>query len=184
MIDVQHLRSSRFRVVALLVSAVLFAAPVQAGSDSFGVAKAAFDSASGSKDVLHEGYVKAFTIWRDLAAAGDARALYHLGIMQMFGLGGAKFSREGGMRNIHLAAENDYAVAQSYLGLLAEHGDGSFARLGPDVALQWWRKGAEGNHCPAIRRMAKAYTNGELGLTADAARAAEWKAREPGCVKN
>ena len=170
--------------LVLLASVILYPSPAPAEVNQFDTAKAAFASASGSKDTHHEGYVKAFAIWRELAAAGDNRALYHLGVMQIFGLGGARFSREGGMRNIHRAAENGYPVAQSYLGLLAEHGDGSFARLGPDVALDWWRKAAEGNHCPAIRRMAKAYANGELGLVRDDSRSAEWKDREAGCQKS
>lgn len=153
-------------------------------SDRYERAKAAYDEAAASQDGKHEGYSRARVIWQELAAEGDARARYHIGILHLFGLGDAEFDQQKGMQNVSAAAQDGYPVAQSLMGLLTERGDGTMARTGDDVALAWWRKGAEGNHCAAIRRLSRAYERGELGLAADAGEAARWSAREPGCVKN
>ena len=175
-------------VLGALAGAALALSMAQAGAAANDgrceEAKAAFASASGSRDGNHAGYVRAYSLWSELAQEGDTRALYHLGIMNMFGIGGAEFEQNLAMQRIRAAADAGYAQAQSYLGFVAENGDGALARRGDEVALSWWRKGAQGNHCVAIRRMAKAYRNGELGLEADAAKAAEWAAREAGCERN
>lgn len=56
-------------------------------------------------------------------------------------------------------------------------------KTGDELALSWWQKGAEGNHCIAVRRLVSVYTNGELGVEADAKQAAEWEARQATCQK-
>ena len=95
-----------------------------------------------------------------------------------------EFDQAIGVRKVRKAAQAGYPVAQSLLGFIAENGGGVAVESGDQVAIDWWRKGAQGNHCAAIRRMVKAYTNGELGLPADAAKASEWEARQKDCTKN
>ena len=149
----------------------------------FALALAAFEEASAAGDGKHEGFARAYQIWTNLAEAGDTRANYHMGMMNMFGLGGAEFEQHIGIGNIRLSAKGGYPIAQSFMGFLVEQSDGSLVRTGDELALSWWRKGAEGNHCAGVRRLVKAYQNGELGLDADAAIAAEWQARTETCNK-
>ena len=149
----------------------------------FAQALAAFDEASASTDGKHEGFARAYLIWTELAQAGDTRANYHMGIMNMYGLGGAEFEQHVGVGNVRLAAENGYPIAQSLMGFLVERSDGTMVKTGDEVALDWWRKGAEGNHCTAVRRMVKIYRNGELGVAADPAKATEWETRIATCHK-
>lgn len=155
-----------------------------ASDERFDQARAAFESASGSRDGNHEGYVRAYAIWAELAEEGGSRALYHIGIMNMYGLGGAEFDQLTGVHNVRAAAEGGYPMAQSFMGFMVERSDGLMVEKGDEAALAWWRKGAQGNHCAAVRRLARAYENGELGLPADAAKAAEWNARQQSCDKN
>jgi TPR repeat protein len=149
----------------------------------FGQALAAFDEASDSVDGKHEGFTRAYVMWTELAQTGDTRANYHMGIMNMYGLGGAEFEQQVGIGNVRIAAENGYPIAQSLMGFLVERSDGTMVKTGDKVALDWWRKGAEGNHCTAVRRMVKIYQNGELGVDADPAKAAEWETRIATCHK-
>jgi TPR repeat protein len=127
--------------------------------------------------------VRAYSIWSELAKGGDTRANYHMGMMNMFGLGGAKFEQHTGIDNIRIAAKGGYPIAQSFMGFLVESSDGSLVRTGDELALAWWRKGAAGNHCAGVRRLAKAYSKGELGLSADDSKAAEWETRRASCNK-
>jgi TPR repeat protein len=168
-------------LAALLLTASL--AQAGGGDERFERAMSAFDEASASKNGEHPGYARAHEIWRELASEGDVRARYHIGILHMFGLGGAEYDRPLAMQLVRAAANGGYAQAQSYMGLLAEQGDGLQARRGDDVALEWWTKAAEGGHCAAVRRLARAYTEGELGLEADTTKAAAWNARMDGCRK-
>lgn len=167
---------------ALLCLALAGAA--HGADDRFAQAKAAFAEASASGNGEHEAYDRAHALWRELAAEGDLRARYHIGILHMFGLGKAAFDQQLAIDHVRAAAQGGYAQAQSYMGLITENGDGTVARRGDALALEWWRKGAEGGHCAAVRRMARAYGNGELGLSVDRAKADEWAAREAGCSKN
>lgn len=151
--------------------------------EQFTQALAAFDEASESKNRTHEGFARAYAMWSELAQAGDTRANYHMGIMNMYGIGGAKFEQLLGIGNVRVAAENGYPIAQSLMGFLVERSDGTMVKTGDELALSWWRKGAEGNHCIAIRRLVSVYKNGELGVEADAKQAAEWEARQANCQK-
>ena len=171
-----------FAAGALLLLAALPAAHAL-DEKRFAEALAAFDEASGTPDIKHPSFVRAYSIWSELAKDGDTRANYHMGMMNMFGLGGAEFEQRVGINNIRIAANGGYPIAQSFMGFLVESSDGSLVRTGDELALSWWRKGADGNHCAGIRRLAKAYKKGELGLSADAAKAAEWEARTASCSK-
>lgn len=168
------IRTSLFSFMLLVVSAPLAAATFEEGL-------AAYDAATASKDLEHEGYAQAYEIWRPLAKAGHPGATYHVGMLHYFGLGGVEFDQYRAFQLFTAAAENGYPLAQSLLGLMAEQGDGTFTVVSEDVALQWYRKSAESGHCPAVRRLSVAYEKGELGLTPDAEQAAEWRSRIAGC---
>jgi TPR repeat protein len=168
-----------------LAFALATAMPAGAGGDErYARAKTAYDEAAASGDQDHPGYDRALVIWQEMAADGDARAMYHIGMMYMFGLGSVGIDQQTAMQHVRAGAEGGYPVAQSFMGWVVETGDGTMAVTGDEIALAWWRKGAEGGHCTAVRRMSRAYRNGELGLARDAAKADAWAAREDGCFKN
>jgi TPR repeat protein len=176
----------RTLIIAGLFFTILGTLPLaSAATDDqrFAEALAAFDEAKGTQEAKHEGYQRAYIIWSELAEAGDTRANYHMGMMNMFGIGGATFDQLIGVQNIRIAAEGGYAIAQSFMGFLVERSDGTLVRAGDELAFSWWQKGAEGKHCAGVRRMVKVYTNGELGVAADPAKAAEWQALMETCNK-
>ena len=63
------------------------------------------------------------------------------------------------------------AGAQSFLGLMYEHGWG--VPQDDAQAVKWWRKAAEQGHAAAQNNLGWAYQNGR-GLQQDDAQAAEW----------
>ena len=146
-------------------------------------ALAAFDEAVASSDPDHPGYGRAREAWERLAAAGSAGAVYHVGILHLYGAGGAAFDQVRALRLIQDAARNGFPPAQTYLGLLAERGDGSMVLADERLALDWYTHGARGGHCAAVRRVVRAHEHGELGAAADASKAAGWRARLKGCRK-
>ena len=146
-------------------------------------ALAVYDEAVASNDPKHPGYKKAREAWEPLAAGGDPAATYHLGMLRLFGLGGAAFDQLQAAVMIQMAAEHRYPPAQTFLGLLAERGDGSVVAADDKLALDWYTNGALGGHCAAVRRLVQAYEQAELGVAADAGKADEWRARLDGCRK-
>ncbi len=179
-----RIQTSRLRGTVLGLALLCAAATDAADDDRFERARAAFDEAAASRDGEHEGYDRAFALWHQLATEGDTRARYHIGILHMYGLGKAEFDQQLAVQNVRAAAEGGYPVAQSLMGFLVERSDGTLVVTGDEAALNWWRKGAEGNHCVAVRRMQQAYEQGELGLAADPAKASEWAARRETCDRN
>lgn len=146
-------------------------------------ALAAYDEAVDSKDPKHPGYKRAREAWEPLAAAGDPASTYHLGMLHLFGLGEAAFDQMDAILKIGMAAKHRYPPAQTFMGLLAERGDGSLVAADGKLALDWYTHGALGGHCAAVRRLVRAYEQAELGATKDAAKADEWRARLDGCRK-
>lgn len=144
---------------------------------------AVFNEAVASKDPKHPGYKKARETWEPLAAAGDPASTYHLGMLHLFGLGGASFDQLQAVLMIRKAAEHRYPAAQTFMGLLAERGDGLIVVANEELALEWYTHGALGGHCAAVRRLVQAYEQAELGVVADAGKADEWRVRLDGCRK-
>lgn len=144
-------------------------------------ALAVYDEAVASEDPKHPGYKRAREAWEPLAAAGDPASIYHLGMLRLFGLGGASFDQLEAVLMIERAAEHRYPPAQTFMGLLAERGDGSIVAADGKLALEWYTHGALGGHCAAVRRLVQAYEQAELGVVADAGKADEWRARLDGC---
>ena len=146
-------------------------------------ALAVYDEAAASKDPKHPGFKRAREAWEPLAARGDPASTYHLGMLHLFGLGEATFDQLNAALKIQMAAEHRYAPAQTFMGLLAERGDGSVVAADEKLALDWYTHGALGGHCAAVRRLVQAYEQAELGVAADAGKADEWRARLDGCRK-
>ena len=147
------------------------------------VALAAYDEAVASQDPKHPGYERAREAWEPLAAGGDPASIYHLGMLHMFGLGGANFDQLVAVRMIETAAENRFPQAQTFMGLLAERGEGMMVAADEQLALEWYTHGARGGHCAAVRRVVRAFEAGELGVAVDAGEADEWRSRLDGCRK-
>lgn len=146
-------------------------------------ALAVYDEAVASKDPKHPGFKQAREAWEPLAAGGDPASTYHLGMLHLFGLGEAAFDQLNAVLKIQMAAEHRYPPAQTFMGLLAEQGDGSVVAADAKLALDWYTRGALGGHCAAVRRLVQAYEQAELGVAADAGKADEWRARLDGCRK-
>ena len=146
-------------------------------------ALAVYDVAVASKDPKHAGFKQAREAWEPLATRGDPAATYHLGMLRLFGLGEASFDQVEAVLMIQKAAEHRYPAAQTFMGLLAEQGDGSMVAADEKLARDWYTHGALGGHCAAIRRLVRAFEQAELGVAADAGKADEWRARLDGCRK-
>ena len=146
-------------------------------------ALAVYDEAVASKDPKHPGFKRAREAWEPLAAGGDPAATYHLGMLHLFGLGGASFDQLEAVLMIERAAEHRHPAAQTFMGLLAEQGDGLVVAAGQELAIEWYTHGALGGHCAAVRRLVRAYEQAELGVAADAGKADEWRAQLDGCRK-
>jgi TPR repeat protein len=151
--------------------------------EAYLAALAIYDEAVASKDPKHPGFKQAREAWEPLADGGDPASTYHLGMLHLFGLGGAAFDQLDAFRKIETAAEHRYPPAQTFMGLLAERGDGLIVALDAKLALEWYAHGALGGHCAAVRRLVKAYEQAELGVAADAGKAGEWRGRLDGCRK-
>ncbi len=152
-----------------------------AADAAFAAGLAAFDEANAAGDPQHPGYAKARERWEPLARTGDARAEYHMGVLHLYGLGGAEPNPNRAIDMIRDAAEKGYPQAQSFLGLMSERGTGFYARKDDGEALRWYRKAAEQGHCVSVRRLARALEKGELGLEPDPGEAARWREREATC---
>ena len=146
-------------------------------------ALADYDEAVASKDSKHPGFTQAREAWEPLATGGDPASTYHLGMLHMFGLGGANFDQLVAVRMIETAAEGRFPPAQTFMGLLAERGEGMMVAADEGLALEWYTHGARGGHCAAIRRLVRVFEAGDLGVTADAGKADEWRSRLDGCRK-
>ena len=142
---------------------------------------ARYDEAVAAGDASHPGFGEAREAWERLAEAGSPGAVYHLGILHLYGIGGAAFDQVRAVKLIQDAARNGFPPAQTFMGLLAEDGDGTMVLVDDRLALDWYTHGARGGHCAAVRRVVRAYEKGELGVAADASEAAGWRTRLDGC---
>jgi TPR repeat protein len=126
--------------------------------------------------------VRLDTVRRQCAAealSGDAEALYQLALTEL-GLGG-RWQPERALPRIREAAERGISEAQYWLAWQYEAGP-----LLPDdaaLALDWYRRAADGRHRLAVARLASAYENGELGLSADPAEALRYRALQSQCAR-
>ena len=142
-----------------------------------------YDKAVTSREPFHEGFKQAYVVWEPLADAGHPGAQYHLGLLHYLGAGGVTVDQPVGIGLIKSSAESGYGTAQAFLGLLAEHGDGTAFLHRDDVAIEWYTKAAESGSCAGVKRISHAFANGELGLTKSSEEAERWRGRIATCTK-
>ena len=88
-------------------------------------------------------YAAALSLFRPLAAQGNAKAQCNLGFMYESGQGVVEDHKEA-VRLYRLAAAQGYAIAQSFLGNMYEHGRGVVQDH--KEAVKWYRlAAAQGN---------------------------------------
>jgi TPR repeat protein len=118
-----------------------------------------------------------------LALLGDSTAQFLVGQLYAFGLGVTKDDERAIMwfrksawehhGELDSAAPAEYYVAQDY----AE--TGGMVEQNYDEASKWLRRAAEGGHKLAAALLAKAYSEGLLGLPQDLDQARAWLERAP-----
>ncbi len=166
-----------------LAFAATLGAPAVAEA-SYEVGLAAYDEAVASRKPDHPAYARAFSAWSSVAEEDRSPALrYHLGMMYYFGIGGAPINQPLGLELIEGAAADGYALADAYIGLLHDKGDGMMVPNDESLALERYERAAEGRNCAAIKRLAQAHEQGDLGLAPDPERAAAYQARVQDCVR-
>ncbi len=108
---------------------------------------------------------------------GDPDATYQLALFSL-GLAGV-WKPDEAIPLIRSAAAQGVSEAQYWLGWQAELG--LELPNDPEVARYWYEQAALGRHRLALERMAVAYEQGELGLTADARAALDLRAEIRRC---
>lgn len=111
-------------------------------------------------------YAKARHWYGRAAAAGDARAIYQLGLMEELGQGGAK-DDAAAIGHYRRAAETGLVAAQARLGL-------ALARTGQtSEAVTWLTRAAEAGDATAANNLGVILEQGK-GVAKDPAQAARW----------
>jgi TPR repeat protein len=116
-----------------------------------------------------------------LAPAASAEGEYELGLAAYDEAAASRMP--DALRLIEGAAEDGYALADAFIGLLHDKGDGMMVPHDPALAVARYERAAEGNNCAALKRLAQAYGEGKLDVEPDADRAAAYAARVPECVR-
>jgi len=150
--------------------------------DSYEDSLVAYDQARESKIGEHPGYAFAGDIWERMALDGHPPSQYHLGLLHYFGNGSREFNHNKTGELIRQSAASGYPLAHAFMALQNENGDGALFLKSDETALENWQLAASGGHCGSIKRLKKAYADGELGLSVDTARVAELEAQEPNCT--
>jgi len=170
-------------VLPVLVLAVGLA-PAACAEGEYEAGLAAYDEAVASRMPDHPAYARAYEVWSEVPEDERSPALrYHLGMMYYFGIGGAPIRQPDALLLIESAAEDGYALADAFIGLLHDKGDGMMVPHDAALAAARYERAAEGNNCAALKRLAQAYETGDLDVEPDAERAAAYAARVPECVR-
>jgi len=110
-------------------------------------------------------------------------AQHHLGILHYVGNGGADFNHNAAADLTKAAAAQGYAPSHGFIAFHTENGDGLMFRKGDELALESYRKAADGGHCGSIKRLIRAANEGELGMSADPAAASALESKLPECIR-
>ena len=116
-------------------------------------------------------YSRAFALFSEAAAQGDADGINMVGMSNFHGRGVEK-DRHKAAANFLKAARMGHAQAQYNLGLLLCD-EGRACTLGLGRSVHWFRKAAEQGYVPAFWEMGNAYREG-LGVERDLTEAAAW----------
>ena len=115
-------------------------------------------------------YESALSDFQALAATGDRRAQYNLGVMYDKGQGVGR-SDETAVRWYSLAANQGHPFAQSNLGIKYDKGKG--VPQNSTTAYKWFRKAAEQGHVVAQHNLGFMYSNGR-GVSRNDSEAIVW----------
>lgn len=161
-----------FGRIALYLVAILMLSAGSAWADLFEDADAAFQRGDHSTALRIWGSINtALSIYRPLAAQGNAEAQYFLGMAHTKGLGGVEKDYAEAVKWFRLAAAQRYMKAQYYLGVLYGTGDG--VTKDDAEAAKWWLLAAAQGHVVAQWFLGGAYSRGE-GVAQDYAESAKW----------
>lgn len=125
--------------------------PVAASAASLEEAKTAVDAGK---------FAQAAAIYRELAAAGDAKAQYNLGLMYARGDGVAENPQEA-VKWYRLSAEQGFAEAQYALGVIYFSRDAGVP-MDYDEAIKWYRQAAEQGHVRSQLNLGIVYLRGDV----------------------
>jgi uncharacterized protein len=118
-------------------------------------------------------YEAAGLLWvKEDVAAGKPQAQLRLGLGLLHGFGGLAIDEAEGLRLLELAAEQDYAPAQSLLGSL--YGAYTFGKPDYPRSLAWLRRAADNGFISAQSRLGWIYEKGENGAAVDFDEARAW----------
>jgi hypothetical protein len=152
-----------------LLAMLLMASSLSLRAETLAEAKAAVDA--------HD-FKTAATIYQNLAALGDAKAQYNLGLMYSRG-DGVKQNFNEALKWYRLSAEQGFVEAQYNLGLILLRSEW----VTPDYeeSIKWYTKAAEQGHVKSQVDLGVAYLRGEI-VQYDAEAAQKWfiKASEQG----
>lgn len=129
-------------------------------------------------------YSRAFALFSEAAAQGDADGINMVGMSYFNGRGVEKDNHKAAV-NFLRAARMGHAQAQYNLGLLL-CGEGKACPQGLEKSVHWFRKAAEQEYVPAFWEMGNAYRDG-LGVERNFGEAAAWFTRgvqvgDPSCM--
>jgi TPR repeat protein len=121
----------------------------------------------------------AFDVCSTEAATGDAEALYYVSFFY-FGLNGFERDEVKAVSATRSSAEKGYPQAQYWMGWQHEIGD----HLPQDnkAALNWYEMAASAGFPMAFDRLARAYRNGELGVSVDLVKADHYARARPRAI--
>lgn len=125
--------------------------PVASSAASLEEAKTAVDAGK---------FAQAAAIYRELAAAGDAKAQYNLGLMYARGDGVAENPQEA-VKWYRLSAEQGFAEAQYALGVIYFSRDAGVP-MDYDEAIKWYRQAAEQGHVRSQLNLGIVYLRGDV----------------------
>lgn len=154
-------------LAALLCFLLLVAQPVcrSFATEGFAAGESAFEAGD---------YTRAYRIWYALAAEGDGRAQYGIGLLYDRGLTGSGRSAEQAAFWYRRAADQGVNEARNNLALLYASGQGVEAR--PEASLELWRSAAKAGHLAALTNLALAHLYG-IGTEPDPMEARRWYER-------
>lgn len=113
-------------------------------------------------------------LFQRCAEAGHTAALSLYGHM-LFHRGMTPQDKAKGARYVLQAAHSGDTHAQYQAARIYEHGCAQYPSR-DDRAVTWYARAGEAGHSLAAERLARAYHDGELGLSVDSQRAAQWQA--------
>jgi len=146
---------------------ILFASSMALGAETLDEAKTAIDAGD---------FNTAAAIYKDLAAQGNAKAQYNLGLMFSYG-NGIKEDRVEALKWYRASAEQGFVEAQYKLGTILLRREWGM----PDYAesIKWYTKAAEQGHARSQLDLGVAYLRGEI-VDYDAEAAQKWFTKAAG----